>query len=217
MIGRGGVGRGEHREELRHEVDEHGAAGPNLGIDGAGDKRAPAAGRSPARDGRLDFSECDSQDRPRILRLISERKRRSAGVRLSIPRAEILSRTRSISACAGSRPARGGLGAALARAARAGCTSTLGSVARRRWRSARANTCRGSKWKARCGTAPWLSEEQTNVRGRPSASRGENPNEAKNHGSTNLATRSSKATRLATVSRRTQGVIPNIRCGTIYK
>jgi len=58
VIGRGGVGRGEHREELRHEVDEHGAAGLNLGIGPAGDKRAPLADRRPARDALLDFSAC---------------------------------------------------------------------------------------------------------------------------------------------------------------
>src|SRR5438093_12739217 len=41
VIGRGGVGRGEDREEFRHEIDEHDAAGPNLGTGPAGDKRAP--------------------------------------------------------------------------------------------------------------------------------------------------------------------------------
>src|SRR5216117_2415339 len=145
VIGRAGVGRGGDRQELRHEIDEHEAAGPNLGTSPAGDKRAPARGRGATERARLDNLRRDcsrdgAQVWSRILRLISARNRRSAGVRLSMPRAEILSSTRSISACAGSRSTRrGGLGASLARAARPGWTSTLGSLRRRRLRSARPN------------------------------------------------------------------------------
>src|SRR5207302_292347 len=123
-------------QERRHEIDEHEAAGPNLGTSPAGDKRAPARGPGATEHARLDNLRRDcSRDRAqvwsRILRLISARNRRSAGVRLSMPRAEILSSTRSRST------RRGGLGASLARAARPGCTSTLGSLRRRRLRSAR--------------------------------------------------------------------------------
>src|SRR5256885_14795557 len=55
----------------------------------------------------------------------------------------------------------------------------------------------------------------TNVQGRASASSGANPNVATNHGLTKIVIWSRKTTRLATISRRTHGVIPNIRCGTI--
>src|SRR5439155_1017650 len=57
VIGRGGVGRGEDREELRHEIDEHDAAGPNLGTGPAGDKRAPVPKAcGPGRDGLTTLS-----------------------------------------------------------------------------------------------------------------------------------------------------------------
>src|SRR5881392_654139 len=55
----------------------------------------------------------------------------------------------------------------------------------------------------------------TNVQGRASASSGANPNVATNHGFTKIVIWSRKTTKLATSSRRTHGVIPNIRCGTI--
>src|SRR5207237_2266243 len=55
----------------------------------------------------------------------------------------------------------------------------------------------------------------TNVQGRASASSGANPNVATNHGVTKIVIWSRTTTRLATISRRTHGVIPNIRCGTI--
>src|SRR5213592_4461534 len=147
VIGRGGVGRGGDRQELRHEIDEHEAAGPNLGTSPAGDKRAPARGRGATERARLDNLRRDcsrdgAQVWSRIFRLISVRNRRSAGVRLSMPRAEILSSTRSISAWVGLRSGgrRGLMPASLPRAARpaAGWTRTLGSAARRRCRSARA-------------------------------------------------------------------------------
>src|SRR6185312_12786231 len=59
VIGRDGVGRGEDREELRHEIDEHESAGPNLGTGLAGDKRAPAPGPGATGRNRLDILRRD--------------------------------------------------------------------------------------------------------------------------------------------------------------
>src|SRR2546430_8198993 len=44
VIGRGGGGRGGDRQELRHEIDEHEAAGPHFGTSPPRDKRAPPPG-----------------------------------------------------------------------------------------------------------------------------------------------------------------------------
>src|SRR6266850_3248273 len=54
-----------------------------------------------------------------------------------------------------------------------------------------------------------------NVHGCRKASNGANPTVAKNPGLTNSVTWSRKTTRLATISRRTHGVMPNMRCGSI--
>src|SRR5437762_6138672 len=72
-----------------------------------------------------------------------------------------------------------------------------------------------SRLNARCRKLPWMNVYVTNVQGRASASSGANPNVATNHGLTKIVIWSRKTTRLATISRRTHGVIPNIRCGTI--
>src|SRR5205823_11812970 len=72
-----------------------------------------------------------------------------------------------------------------------------------------------SRLNARCRKLAWMNVYVTNVQGRASASSGANPNVATNHGLTKIVIWSRKTTRLATISRRTHGVIPNIRCGTI--
>src|SRR5213596_1339475 len=54
-----------------------------------------------------------------------------------------------------------------------------------------------------------------NVQGRASASSGANPSAVSKRGPTKIVIWRRKTTRFATVSRRTQGVIPNIRCGPI--
>src|SRR5712691_3842210 len=54
-----------------------------------------------------------------------------------------------------------------------------------------------------------------NVHGCRKAESGANPSVATNPGLTNSVTWSRKTTRLATISRRTHGVMPNIRCGSI--
>src|SRR5256714_8133744 len=72
-----------------------------------------------------------------------------------------------------------------------------------------------SRLNARCRKWPWMNVYVTNVQGRASASSGANPNVATNHGLTKIVIWSRKTIRLATISRRTHGVIPNIRCGTI--
>src|SRR5947207_15887577 len=56
----------------------------------------------------------------------------------------------------------------------------------------------------------------TNVQGCARARSGTNPNVGRKRGSTKIVIWKRKTTRLATNNRRTQGVMPKIRCGPIY-
>src|SRR5882672_1938146 len=68
---------------------------------------------------------------------------------------------------------------------------------------------------ARCSRPPCRNMYVTNVHGRAAADSGSNPNIAWKRGSTSTVFWHKKTSRFATSSRRTQGVMPNIRCGSI--
>src|SRR5882672_2602235 len=68
---------------------------------------------------------------------------------------------------------------------------------------------------ARCSRPPCRNMYVTNVHGRATADSGSNPNIAWKRGSTSTVFWHRKTSRFATSNRRTQGVIPNIRCGSI--
>src|SRR5207248_5857466 len=78
------------------------------------------------------------------------------------------------------------------------------------------NTYNASRLNARCSGPPCRNMYVTNVQGCARARSGTNPNVVRKRGSTKIVIWKRKTTRLATNSRRTQGVMPNIRCGPIY-
>src|SRR3989475_3805614 len=79
------------------------------------------------------------------------------------------------------------------------------------------NTNSASRLNARCSSPACRNMYVRNVQGRASASSGVNPNTAWKRGCRNRGRWSREARRLATSSRRTHGVIPNIRCGPITR
>src|SRR2546427_5926508 len=79
------------------------------------------------------------------------------------------------------------------------------------------NTNSASRLNARCSSPACRNMYVRNVQGRASASSGVNPKAAWKRGSTNSVRCSRQTRRLATSSRRTHGVIPNIRCGPITR